>query len=123
MTSSSAPTQKSPQRMGIADLQLVAAPNPRMAGGRDKSISAENPHVDDKASLLNQLRIDRTEEPEPQNDRTTLWVGVAVATLVAAFAVYWFGFRSTGVPIKVATAREIAPAAASRGASTLDASG
>ncbi|HYM34292.1 MAG TPA: efflux RND transporter periplasmic adaptor subunit [Steroidobacteraceae bacterium] len=80
--------------------------------------------MDDKASLLNQLRIDRTEDAEPEsNNRGILWGGVAVAVLVAAFAAYWFAFRDTGIPIKVATAREIAGAQASRGASTLDASG
>jgi RND family efflux transporter MFP subunit len=77
----------------------------------------------DKSALLNQLRIDRTQEPEDEGKgRGILWGGVAVAVALLAGAVYWFAHPS-GIPIKVTAAREIAGATAARGASTLDASG
>jgi RND family efflux transporter MFP subunit len=69
------------------------------------------------------LRIDRVEEPEPAGKPAILWIGIAVGVAIIAFATYWLAFRETGIPIKVATAREIAGATAARGASTLDASG
>jgi RND family efflux transporter MFP subunit len=77
----------------------------------------------DKSALLNQLRIDRTEEPpEEGGGRRFLWIGLAVAALAIAGVVY--KLTRTELPlVKVAVAREIGGASASRGASTLDASG
>jgi RND family efflux transporter MFP subunit len=76
----------------------------------------------DKSALLNQLRIDRTEEPEESGNLRVILIGVAIAALAIAGGVYLY--TRPGPPvIKVATAREVAGATASRGASTLDASG
>ncbi len=79
--------------------------------------------MDDKTTLLNQLRIDRTEEPESDgSNRGLILGGAAVAILILAGIVTWKMWPS-GIPIKVATARQIAGATVARGASTLDASG
>jgi len=116
--------RNSSRRLGIAELELTAAtPALYAVDGRDKSTTAGITTMDDKASLLNQLRIDRTEEPEQEGgNRTLLWAGIAAAVVVGAIAMYWFT-RPNGVPIKVVAARQIAAATAARGASTLDASG
>ena len=78
----------------------------------------------DKSALLNQLRIDRTAEPEEDDggSRKLLWAGIAVAVVVAVVLTVLFSGPS-GVPVKVAVARQVAGASAARGASTLDASG
>jgi len=79
--------------------------------------------TDDKSSLLNQLRIDRSNDTEDEGgSRWMLWAGAIIAVAAIAGGVYWFT-RPSGEPIKVAIAREIAGAGPSRGASTLDASG
>jgi len=79
--------------------------------------------TDDKSSLLNQLRIDRSNDTESDSGSRWLpWVGGLVVILLAAGGIFWLT-RPDGEPIKVAVAREIAGAGASRGASTLDASG
>jgi RND family efflux transporter MFP subunit len=77
----------------------------------------------DKSALLNQLRIDRTAEPEEEgNGRRILWIGIGVAAIAIAGIAY--KLTRTELPlVKVAVAREISGASASRGASTLDASG
>ncbi len=111
-----------PRKFGIAELELVASNRPTKDGdnGMDDKTSGS---ASDKSALLNQLRIDRTEEPQGEGSgRGMLWVGAVVAVLLLAAGAYWFT-RPSGIPIKVATAREIAGATASRGASTLDASG
>jgi RND family efflux transporter MFP subunit len=79
----------------------------------------------DKSALLNQLRIDRTETPAEDGKvlRIILWSGAAVVVIVAAVFLTLRLASPSGIPVKVAVAREIAGAAASRGASTLDASG
>jgi len=104
----------SPRKFGVADLELVDSNRTRKGG--------ENSKVDDKTALLNQLRIDRTEEPQEGGGRGLIWASAALAALLIAGGVYWFT-RPSGIPIKIVTAREIAGATASRGASTLDASG
>jgi RND family efflux transporter MFP subunit len=79
----------------------------------------------DKSALLNQLRIDRTETPAEDGKvlRIILWSIAAVVVVVAAVLLGLKFTSPSGIPVKVAIAREIAGAAASRGASTLDASG
>ncbi|HTE40627.1 MAG TPA: efflux RND transporter periplasmic adaptor subunit [Steroidobacteraceae bacterium] len=76
----------------------------------------------DKSALLNQLRIDRSAEPEEAPGRGKLYAAIGVAVVVIGGIVYWFN-QPTGIPIKVVTAQAIAGASESRGASTLDASG
>lgn len=90
----------------------------------DQSPTSQPPHAaDDKAHLLHQLRIDRSADVEDESgSRTWMYVGIAVAAIAIIGAVVW-SLRPSGIPIQVATAREVAGAGPSRGASTLDASG
>ena len=77
--------------------------------------------MDDKTSLIEQLRIDRSAEVEPAT-RWPIWVGgiVAVVAVVAAAAL---ALWPRGVAVRVATA-ELAPADVAVGPGTiLDASG
>ena len=76
----------------------------------------------DKASLLNQLRIDRSTEPQTAASRPALWAGITLALLLLIGAIVW-AMRPSGIPITVAVAREAAGTATPGGASTLDASG
>jgi RND family efflux transporter MFP subunit len=79
-------------------------------------------HMDDKAALLNQLRIDRGADPASAR-RGRIWLPLALlGLLIAATAVWWWS-RSTGVAVQVATAQPISGGGASAGASILDASG
>jgi RND family efflux transporter MFP subunit len=105
-----------PRKFGVAELELVASKKSSGDSGMD-----DKSH--NTSALLNQLRIDRTEEPADEGGgRTKLWIGAAIAAILLAGGIYWIN-RPSGIPIKVTTAREIAGASASRGASTLDASG
>jgi RND family efflux transporter MFP subunit len=81
--------------------------------------------MDDKTSLLTQLRIDRGSETEDDDSgrRWLLWSGSVVLVLALAAGLWWFVFRPSGVPVKVAvvqTSSNTSPAAAG---SLLDASG
>jgi RND family efflux transporter MFP subunit len=79
--------------------------------------------MDDKASLLNQLRIDRTADlPSRDNRRGIVLPAIAVIAVLLCVGGYAFS-RVGSIPIRIATAREVAGTSASRGASTLDASG
>jgi RND family efflux transporter MFP subunit len=79
--------------------------------------------TNDKSSLLNQLKIDRSNDTEDEGgSRRMLWIGAVIAAAVIGGAIFWFT-RPTGIPVKVAVAREVAGSGPSRGASTLDASG
>ena len=78
--------------------------------------------MDDKTSLLNQLHINRDDEPVSDGGHGKwIAIGIAIVALIA-FSVYWLS-RPSGIPISVTVAREVAGAASTRGASTLDASG
>jgi RND family efflux transporter MFP subunit len=78
--------------------------------------------MDDKAALLNQLRIDRTESPRPGSART--WI-VAAALLVAVGAATgaWFWVRSSDIVVRVVEPQPVADAGAASAGSILDASG
>jgi RND family efflux transporter MFP subunit len=88
--------------------------------------------MDEKTSLLEQLRIDRGSAGQVGSSRDTEartgrgWlIGLISALVLAGLAVGgWFLMRPAGIPVKVAIAREVgggsSPAA---GVSTLDASG
>jgi RND family efflux transporter MFP subunit len=78
--------------------------------------------MDDKAALLNQLRIDRTEAPDPRSAR--IWI-IAVAALVAiaAAAGSWLLMHSSDVPVRVVAPQPVADAGAASAGSILDASG
>jgi RND family efflux transporter MFP subunit len=76
--------------------------------------------MDDKSTLLNQLRIDRASAPVPSG-KGMLWLGVAAAVLAIAAVAAWWWTRPGAVPVHVAAAQAIDGAAAA--GSILDASG
>ncbi|HUL82155.1 MAG TPA: efflux RND transporter periplasmic adaptor subunit [Gammaproteobacteria bacterium] len=77
--------------------------------------------MDDKSSLIEQLRIERPAEVEPV-PRWPIWIAGVVAVVVVAAAAAW-AFWPRGVPVRAATA-ELAPADVAVGpGSILDASG
>ena len=78
--------------------------------------------MDQRSSLLDQLRIERSDDTAPRS-RKAVWWSVGVAAVIAAGVGTWVVAMPRGVPVKVATA-ELAPAdVASAPASILDASG
>ena len=80
-----------------------------------------------KASLLNQLQIDRGQEPSPGVGGPPLpwrWIGVGVGVVVLLGAVIWFLVAQPGrTPVQLALARPAASGDSAQGASLLDASG
>ena len=77
--------------------------------------------MDDKAALLNQLRIDRTEPPGPGSAR--IWIIVAALVAIAAATGGWFWRRSSDIPVRVVAPQPVADAGAASAGSILDASG
>jgi multidrug efflux pump subunit AcrA (membrane-fusion protein) len=77
--------------------------------------------MDDKSTLLNQLRIDRGGASAPSG-RGRIWLGVAAAIVAAAALVAWWWLRPGAVPVHLATAQALAGGAGAAG-SILDASG
>jgi RND family efflux transporter MFP subunit len=77
----------------------------------------------DRAALLNQLRIDRSEPPS-SNGAGKWWATGIVVIIVAASAV-WYLTRPTGVPVTTAVAQAVTSGSggAATGPSLLDASG
>jgi RND family efflux transporter MFP subunit len=77
----------------------------------------------DRAALLNQLRIDRSEPPSSGGHGK--WWATGVAVIIIAASAFWYLTRPTGVPITTAMAQAAAggTSGASAGASLLDASG
>ncbi len=84
----------------------------------------DQPVQNDKSTLLNQLRIDRTEEPDSGSGGWKWWAIGAAIVVIAVFAA-WYFLRPTGAPITTATVQAAASgsSAAIGGASLLDASG
>jgi RND family efflux transporter MFP subunit len=78
--------------------------------------------MDDKAALLNQLRIDRDSEPAPSG-RGRLWLVAVAALLAIVAAAAWIWLRPSLVPVHVAAAQVLSRGAAAGAASILDASG
>ena len=78
--------------------------------------------MDDKVSLLNQLRIDRREPVRVQRPRGIWWGAGGVAVLLIG-AVGWIVLAPSGIPIHAAVAREAVSEGNNAGASLLDASG
>ncbi len=77
----------------------------------------------DRAALLNQLRIDRSEPPSANGHGK--WWATGIAVIIIAASVFWYLTRPSGVPITTAVA-QAAPrgaSATSAGPSLLDASG
>ncbi|HEX3913449.1 MAG TPA: efflux RND transporter periplasmic adaptor subunit [Steroidobacteraceae bacterium] len=75
----------------------------------------------DRAALLNQLRIDRS-EPPASSGHGKWWAAAIVVIIIAIFAA-WYLMRPAGVPITTAVAQAVAGAGAAPGTSLLDASG
>jgi RND family efflux transporter MFP subunit len=77
----------------------------------------------DRAALLNQLRIDRSEPPSSGGHGK--WWATGVAVIIIAASAFWYLTRPTGVPITTAMAQAAAGGTpgASVGPSLLDASG
>jgi RND family efflux transporter MFP subunit len=84
--------------------------------------------MDDKNTLINQLRIDRTSEPEDDgSSRRWLLIGASIVLVLAlAGGGWWLLSRPSGIAVQEAFAREVRSSSAggaSAGASMLDASG
>ncbi len=76
----------------------------------------------DRAALLKQLRIDRSESPK--SDGRGKWWATGIAAVLIAGSGIWYLTRSTGVPITTAVAKAAAEGPAVNAAeSLLDASG
>jgi len=77
----------------------------------------------DRAALLNQLRIDRS-EPPPSGGSAKWWATAIAVILIGASAI-WYLMRPTGVLITTAVAQSVAAGSSSgvSGTSLLDASG
>ena len=88
-----------------------------MSNSTDQSVGT------DRAALLNQLRIDRSEPPS-SGGQGKWWATGIVVILIAASAI-WYLTRPSGVPITTAVAKAAPSGAsgASAGPSLLDASG
>jgi RND family efflux transporter MFP subunit len=81
--------------------------------------------MDDKTSLLTQLRIDRGTEPEDDDGakRWLLWGGSVALVLALAAGLWWFVFRPSGVPVTVAVVQASSNTSPAAAGSLLDASG
>jgi RND family efflux transporter MFP subunit len=81
--------------------------------------------MDDKNTLLTQLRIDRGEEIETDDSgkRWVLWGGSVVLVLALAAGLWWFVFRPSGVPVTVSEVRASSNTSPAAAGSLLDASG
>ena len=77
----------------------------------------------DRAALLDQLRIDRSEPPSSEGKGK--WWATGIAAIIIAGSGVWYLMRPSGVPITTAVAQAAASGApgAAAGASLLDASG
>jgi RND family efflux transporter MFP subunit len=77
----------------------------------------------DRAALLNQLRIDRSEPPS--SGGYGKWWATGIVVIIIAASAIWYLTRPTGVPITTAVAQGLASGASgpSAGPSLLDASG
>ena len=85
--------------------------------------------MNDKNTLINQLRIDRTSEPEDDgSSRRWLLIGASIVLVLAlAGGGWWLLSRPSGIAVQEAVAREVrssnSAGGGSAGASMLDASG
>ena len=88
-----------------------------MSDSTDQGVGA------DRAALLNQLRIDRSEPPSPAGHGK--WWATGIAVLIIAASAAWYLMRPSGVPISTAVAQAVPSGASgsSVGPSLLDASG
>jgi RND family efflux transporter MFP subunit len=78
--------------------------------------------MDDKAALLDQLRIDRGGE-QPKVGRSRLYLLVGLILLAAAAAAAWYWMRPVPIAVHIAVAKPMGQNGTSGAASILDASG
>jgi RND family efflux transporter MFP subunit len=78
--------------------------------------------MDDKAALLNQLRIDRAAAPERSGRAAVAW-GVGAAVLIAAALATWWWTRPRAIPVHAVTAAAVVGEGEVAAGSILDASG
>jgi len=78
--------------------------------------------MDDKSTLLNQLRIDRGGASAPSG-KSRIWLGAAAAIVVAAALATWWWTRPSAVSVHVVAATAIAGEGVAAAGSILDASG
>src|SRR5271155_1287824 len=78
--------------------------------------------MDDKSTLLNQLRIDRSHAPAP-TPKLGIWLGSGVGVVAAAALGVWWWMRPGAVPVHLVAATAIAGEGAAAAGSILDASG
>jgi RND family efflux transporter MFP subunit len=78
--------------------------------------------MDDKSALLNQLRIDRSDQQQPSGSKRWLLV-VGLLCVLIVIAAAWFWMRAAPITVDVAVAQPIGKAGAAGPASILDASG
>ena len=78
--------------------------------------------MNDSAELLKELRIERSRTPAPPPSRRGLWIGLAVAAVLALAVVAWL-LSGTSKPVAVETAPVAAVSGGNARASVLDASG
>ncbi len=87
-----------------------------MSDSSDQGVGA------DRATLLNQLRIDRSEPPSSGGHGK--WWATGIVLIIIAASAIWYLMRPSGVPITTAVAQAVAGgASSSAGPSLLDASG
>lgn len=88
-----------------------------MSDSTDQSVGT------DRAALLNQLRIDRSQPPS--SDGHGKWWATGIVVVIIAASAVWYLTRPGGVPITTAVAQPVASgtSGASTGPSLLDASG
>lgn len=87
-----------------------------MSDSSDQGVGA------DRAALLNQLRIDRSEPPSSGGHGK--WWATGIVVIIIAASAIWYLMRPSGVPITTAVAQAVAGGASgTAGPSLLDASG
>jgi RND family efflux transporter MFP subunit len=85
-------------------------------------VSGEQTVASDRAALLNQLRIDRSEPPASRGSGK--WWATGIATVIVAGSGVWYLLRPSGRPISTAIAQALTDSSSGNvGASLLDASG
>src|SRR5258706_8071686 len=93
-----------------------------MVVSRDRNRTLRKHCMDDKSTLLNQLRFDRGSAPA-RSGRGRIWFGIAAATGVFAAVAAWWGTGPGAVPVPIAAAQAIAGDGAAAAGSVVGASG
>jgi RND family efflux transporter MFP subunit len=108
----------------LGGLQNAADELRPRGNGKEVMKDSADPTVEtDRAALLNQLRIDRSQPPPSQAHGK--WWATGIAVVIVAASGIWYLTRPTGVTVTTAVAQPASSggSAAGAGASLLDASG